>query len=370
MRHLNDDNLIKDILATFIELEPNYITIARTDSGFTSKLLFDNDSNEMLERHSPKQMGPRAFPILIEGISYLLNVSADELLQDKEFTFKLECGVITRNLVFLITGDFGDITCVKISNLADENSGYFSLDDSELSLSRIGVSEEQALIHHVENVDSGIFFFSGPRGCGKVNTIKAILNKLKDDGKDSLSYVDKDSSKCNSYDEKLRHFTSAYAKPSESKFISFYEIRNAGNLKEILSLAEEGKVIFATIPTSAVDVKGVLKVLIDMLPEDSKALATRLSKQIKGIVTQALVPICCEFCYGEGCVHCLEKHYTYPKTSLNEVALFEDMYDVLSASSNNVQPRWKTMFDDALLKFSLGIISEETMSESFPSKFE
>jgi twitching motility protein PilT len=149
----------------------------------------------------------------------------------------------------------------------------------------------------------GLILVTGPTGCGKSTTLAAQIDLINDNRRcnivtieDPIEFVHQDKLAIINQREvgiDTDSFTEAlkYVVRQSPDVILIGEMRDVETMNVALQASETGHLVFSTVHTTSA--AETMERIINMFPpHDKMQICTRLSKSLKGIISQKLIPRC------------------------------------------------------------------------------
>jgi len=147
----------------------------------------------------------------------------------------------------------------------------------------------------------GMVLVTGPTGCGKSTTLAAMIDHINRNRKcniitveDPIEYVHKDRNSIVSQrevgiDTEDFQYALKYAMRQAPDVILIGEMRDVHTMGVAMQAAETGHLVFSTVHTTSA--AETLERIVNMFPpHDKQQICMRLSRTLRGIISQSLVP--------------------------------------------------------------------------------
>ena len=170
-----------------------------------------------------------------------------------------------------------------------------------LKIKTVEELELPAVLNQIADERQGFVLVTGPTGCGKSTTLAAMIDHINENRQanvvtieDPIEYVHQDK-KCvvNQREVGLdtESFTDAlkYVVRQSPDVILIGEMRDIETMNVAMQAAETGHLVFATVHTNSAS-ETMDRVINMFPPHDQHIICLRLSKTLRAVLSQALVP--------------------------------------------------------------------------------
>jgi len=172
-----------------------------------------------------------------------------------------------------------------------------------LDIKTIEDLELPPVLNDIAMTPQGMVLVTGPTGCGKSTTLAAMIDVINRRRKtnivtieDPIEYVHQDKESIVNQREigiDTAGFTDAlkYVVRQSPDVILIGEMRDTETMTVAMQAAETGHLVFSTVHTTSA--AETMERIINMFPpHDKQQICMRLSKTLKGVLSQSLVPRC------------------------------------------------------------------------------
>jgi len=195
----------------------------------------------------------------------------------------------------------GDICRLRINVYRERGNIGLVMRIIDLDVMTLEELDMPPILSDVAMSPQGLVLVTGPTGCGKSTTLAAMMNHINVERKcnivtieDPIEYVHRDKNSIVNQREvgvDTMSFTDAlkYVVRQNPDVILIGEMRDVETMQVAMQAAETGHLVFSTVHTTSA--AETLERIINMFPPHEKAqICLRMSKTLKAIVSQALVP--------------------------------------------------------------------------------
>jgi len=242
--------------------------------------------------------------------------------------------------------------------------------DSVLSLDSLGFSASHTeLLQNIRNITSGLILVTGPTGSGKTTSLAAILKELDIKGSKIISIEDPVEYRIDGITQIQVHEELGLTFDAvlrcifrqDPDIIMVGEIRDIETAELALRAALTGHLVFATLHTNNA-LEAVYRLQNMGIPAYMVAAVLRL------VIAQRLIRKACSECKTFGCDYCSNTGYRGRTVIAEFIAVGMELSDMISRGTGIEQLRlylrenhFKTLYDDAEDKITLGITTETEM---------
>ena len=249
--------------------------------------------------------------------------------------------------------------------------------DVPLNLDSLGFSSQHsAHLKQILAIPSGLILVTGPTGSGKTTTLAAILKELNIKSvkiisiEDPVEYRIEGITQIQVHEELQLSFDSLLRRifRQDPDIIMIGEIRDIETAELALRAALTGHLVFATLHTNNA-LEAMYRLQNMGIPVYMVAAVLRM------VIAQRLIRKICPECGTAGCDNCSGTGY-WGRTVIAEFIPFDTVLSDLVSNGITIDQlraylrgmRYKTLFDDAEEKVSLGISTEEELRRELGNK--
>jgi general secretion pathway protein E len=263
-------------------------------------------------------------------------------------------------------------TCPTVGNKEAAVIRVLDPENSQVHVKELGITRIDQVIDSLRS-PNGIFLICGVTGSGKTTTAASAIrwvldrfsqaiNTIEDPVENEISDV-----KQTQIDPRSGVTFATVLKSilrQDPDVIVLGEIRDKETAQIAFQAAETGHLLIGTLHVK--DIRGVIPRLEYLEVDREKIIG-----QLRGVIVQSLIRTICPACLGKGdnCGTCLDKMYT-SRTIVSETVYLRDR-DAVTKMMDYTQPKWwKTIIEDAFMKYLDGQTDRRELVRYFGPDFE